>query len=142
MSKQNIQYVDHEGIVKEIAENFIVVEILNKSACASCHAQGVCSMGDIKAKILEIEIGPMDHFELGERVSVKLRRTLGYKALWISYLIPLIILVLLLLSLSAIGFSELVVALSIIASIIVYYLIVWLFRERLKNEFIFTVDKL
>ncbi|MDD2583364.1 MAG: SoxR reducing system RseC family protein [Bacteroidales bacterium] len=139
---KEVDYIDHQGKVIEANAHFISVEILNKSACSSCHAQGFCSMGDVKAKIVEVENSGTDFFEVGEIVNVKLKKTLGYKALWLSYLIPLIILMVLLLSLHAFGVSEPIIGLSIIGSISLYYLIIWLLRDRFKREFIFVVEKL
>jgi sigma-E factor negative regulatory protein RseC len=78
---------------------------------------------------------------VGEKVNLLLKRTLGYRALWLSYLVPLLILLVLLISLSTVGFSELAVGLSIIGAISLYYIIIWLFRDKLKREFVFTIEK-
>jgi len=139
---KEVDYIDHEGKVIEANASYISVEILNKSACSSCHAKGACSMGDIKAKVVEVENRGIDVFNVGEIVNVKLKKTLGYKALWYSYLIPLIILMVLLLSLQSVGLSEPVIGLSIIGAISLYYLVIWLLRDRIKREFIFVVEKL
>ena len=135
-------YIDHEGVVISIDSDFIAVEILNKSACASCHAKSACSLGDVKAKIIEVENNLKDIYETGERVNVKLKKTLGYRALWISYVIPLIILLVLLVSLTSAGVSEPVTGLTIIGGISLYYFIIWLLKDRLKREFIFMIEKL
>ena len=139
---KEVDYIDHQGRVIEANASYISVEILNKSACASCHAKGACSLGDVKAKVVEVQNSGADLFQIGEIVNVKLKKTLGYKALWFSYLIPLIILMVLLLSLQAFGLSEPVIGLSIIGAVSLYYLIIWLLRDRLKKEFIFIVEKL
>ena len=139
MNKQD--YINHEGIITAIDINYITVEILNKSACSSCHAKGVCTLGDSKVKEVDIENRGFETYQLGEKVNVLLKRTLGYRALWLSYLVPLLILIVLLVSLSSIGFSELVVGLSIIGAISLYYFIIWLFRDKLKREFVFTIEK-
>lgn len=139
---KEIDYIDHQGVVIEANPSYITVEILNKSACSSCHAKGACTLGDVKAKIVEVENSGSVLFNVGETVNVKLKKTLGFKALWISYLIPLMILMVLLLSLQAVGLSEPVIGLSIIGAIFFYYLIIWLLRGKLKREFIFVVEKL
>ncbi len=139
MGKQD--YVNHEGIITAIDIDYITVEILNKSACSSCHAKSVCILGDVKVKEVDVENTGFDTYEVGEKVNLLLKRTLGYRALWLSYLIPLIIFLVLLISLSNVGLSELVVGLSIIGSISLYYIVIWLFRDKLKREFVFTVEK-
>jgi len=134
--------INHEGIIKDIDEGFITVEILNKSACSACHAKGVCTLGDEKIKEIEIDTTGLELFEIGERVNVVMKKSMGFKALWISYLTPLIILLVLLVSLSAFNVPELITGLTIIAAISLYYFIVWLLRDNLKREFVFTIEKL
>ncbi len=134
--------ISHEGTVKSIEEGFIIVEILNKSACSSCHAKGACTLGDEKIKEVEIEYSGMEYYEIGEQVSVVMKKSMGYKALWISYVIPLIILLVLLVSLSAVNVPELYTGITIIAAISLYYFIIWLLRDKLKREFVFTIEKL
>lgn len=140
MSKES--NINHEGVVIEIDKQTIFVEILSKSACASCHAKGACSLGDTKVKVVEVENRYPGLYEKGERVNVVLKKTMGYKALWISYVVPLIILLLLLVSLSSLQFSEPVTGISIIAALAVYYTIIWIMRDRLKREFEFAIEKL
>ncbi|MHC1780389.1 MAG: SoxR reducing system RseC family protein [Bacteroidales bacterium] len=134
--------INHEGVIKYIEGDFITVEILNKSACSACHAKGVCTMGDEKIKEIDIEYDGFEYYETGERVNVVMKKSMGFKALWISYLTPLIILLVLLVSLSAFNVPELITGLTIIAAISLYYFIIWMLRDKLKREFVFTIEKL
>ncbi len=134
--------IEHEGVVVELNRDLITVEIESKSACSSCHAKGACSLGDTELKIIEIEGCDYASYEVGERVNVLLKRTMGYRALWISYLFPLIILMVLLVSLSALGLSEPITGLGVIGGISVYYIIIWIIRDKLKRDFVFTIEKL
>ncbi|MFA5849321.1 MAG: SoxR reducing system RseC family protein [Bacteroidales bacterium] len=134
--------IEHEGVILDIDRDFISVEIMNKAACASCNAKQLCSMSEVKAKVIQVENRGFTLFEKGEVVNVLLKRSLGFKALWISYLIPLIILLVLLLALSAVGVGELLIGLSILAFLALYYFVVYLLRDKIKKEFIFIVEKL
>ncbi|OFY42670.1 MAG: hypothetical protein A2X18_13330 [Bacteroidetes bacterium GWF2_40_14] len=134
--------IEHEGVILDIDSDYISVEIMNKAACVSCNAKQMCSMSEVKAKVIQVENSGFVLYEKGERVNVLLRRSLGFKALWISYLIPLIILLVLLLALSAVGVTELLIGLSILAFLALYYFIVYLLRDKIKKEFIFIVEKL
>lgn len=134
--------IEHEGVILDIDRDFISVEILNKSACASCNAKNMCSMSEVKAKIIQVENRGFTLFEKGERVNVLLKKSLGFRALWISYLIPLIILLTLLVALSAVGVNELLMGLYVLAALALYYFVVYLLRDKIKKEFIFTVEKL
>ena len=88
--------VDHIGEVVSITPQYIDVEILNKSMCAACHAKGMCSMSDVSAKIIRVNNYFGDTYSVGEQVRVVMKKTLGLKAVWISYVFPLIILMILL----------------------------------------------
>jgi len=134
--------IEHKGEIIEITPETIVVEILSKAACNSCVSKSACMVGESESKIVEVDNHGYQFFEIGETVNVVLKRSLGFKALWLSYVIPLIILLVLLVSLSGYGISELIIGLVIILSLAVYYFLIYLFRDKLKKEFIFTIEKL
>jgi sigma-E factor negative regulatory protein RseC len=71
---------------------------------------------------------------------VVLQASMGMKAVWIAYFLPLVVLLAVALGLIALGVQEVVAGLSGIAAVGVYYLIVWLFREKLQNEYVFTIQ--
>jgi len=137
-----IDNIEHEGVIIDIDREYISVEILSHAACSSCNAKSMCSMSEVKAKVIQVENKGFTLFKNGEKVNVLLKRSLGFRALWISYLIPLIILLLLLLALSGFGIDELSIGLSILASLVIYYFAVYLLRDKIKKEFIFTIEKL
>ena len=51
MAKERIE---HEGRVIAVDKDYISVEIVNKSACANCHAKGVCGASDEAVKVVEV----------------------------------------------------------------------------------------
>lgn len=134
--------VEHKGIVIAIDGSKISVEILNKSLCESCHAKGACTAGDIKIKNIDVITTESANYLVGENVNLVMKRYLGFKAVLIFYVIPLIILLVLLLSLSEIAVREPVSALFAVASVAIYYFIVFLSRKRFANEFVFSIEKL
>ncbi len=133
--------VDHVGVVKEITPAYIDVEILNKSMCAACHAKSMCTMSDVSAKIIRVSNLYGETCSVGEEVRVVMKKTMGLKAVWISYVIPLVILMILLLSLPRLGVSELGAGLSAVSGVAVYYLAIWLLRDKIAREFTFTIEK-
>lgn len=139
---KNSDIIEHEGVIIDISPQFITVEIMNQSACGSCAANGACSLGEMEAKIIEVANSGYLQYEPGERVNVMLSKTLGHKALYISYLIPLLILVAILLSLSAVGAGDLVIGLAILGGLALYYSVIYLFREKFRKEYVFTIEKL
>jgi sigma-E factor negative regulatory protein RseC len=140
--KNSGDIIEHKGEIIEIGIDYIMVEIISQSACSSCNAKSMCSMSETESKVVEVENKGYEMFEIGETVNVILRKSLGFKALYISYLIPLLILILILLSLSSFGIGELTTGLSIIIALALYYIGVYLLRDRFKREFVFTIEKL
>lgn len=134
-----MEEIKHEGRIASIEPDFTTVEILSKSACSACHAAGLCGMSEYTKKEIMVKTSPFDNYKVGENVDVILSQTMGLKAVWISYAIPLIILVFLILSLSLARFHELFVGLFSIAGVGLYYFGVYLFKDKLAKEYVFTI---
>lgn len=137
MAKKN--EITHPGRIVEITPDFTTVEITVSSACASCHAKGLCGMSEEEEKVIMLPTDPYATYNVGDEVQVCTKMAMGLKAVWISYVIPLIILMILILSLSTIVEREAYRALIAIGGVAVYYLFVWLFRDKLSNEFVFYI---
>ena len=142
---KKIERIEHEGIIREISNDFITVEIVNKSACAACHAKGFCVAGEEETRFVDVpyDISTLvEEYKVGDQVNLVLNQSLGVTAVFISYAVPLVILILLLLILSNTGLSELAVGLLSLAGVAVYYLFVFLFRDRLERIFTFSIEKI
>lgn len=133
--------VNHKGTIVEITQERIRVEILNKSMCAACHAKGFCSASDSKDKIIDVPYYNNGEYAIGDEVEVVMKRSMGFKAVWISYVIPLIILLIFLLTLQSFGVSELATGLVSALAVALYYVVVYLLRDRISTEFVFTIVK-
>ena len=136
MSKNEIS---HKGVIKSITPELTTVEIVSTSACAACHAKGMCGLSESKIKTIEVPTDPYSEHSPGDEVEVVLKKSMGLKAVWISYVIPLFILMILILSLSSVNVHEAYVGLGAIAGVALYYLVIYLFRNRLANDFVFYI---
>ena len=137
MAKKN--EIVHSGKVVHIDQDFTTVEIMVSSACSECHAKGLCGMSEEQEKVIMVPTDPYTVRAVGDIVQVKTKMSMGLKAVWISYVIPLAILMILILSLSGFIDSELVRGLVAIAGVALYYFCIWLFRDRLADEFVFYI---
>ena len=137
MSKKN--EIVHTGRIIEITPDFTTVEIVVSSACASCHAKSLCGMSEEEEKVIMLPTDPYAQHKVGDEVQVCTKMSMGLKAVWISYVIPLAVLMILILSLSSVIESEALRALVAIGGVAVYYFIIWLFRDRLATEFVFYI---
>ena len=133
--------IAHEGRIVEINPEFTTVEILSSSACASCHAKGLCGMSEEEKKLIMVPTDPYTVYEEGEIVDVMTKKSMGLKAVWISYVIPLLILLILILSLSSVIGNEAYTGLAAIGGVALYYFVIWLVRDRLENEFVFYIKQ-
>ena len=138
MAKRN--EIEHTGRILEMTPDFTTVEIVVSSACSSCHAKSLCGMSEDKEKIIMVPTDPYAEYKPGDQVKVKTKMSMGLKAVWISYVIPLAVLMILILSLSSVLESQLLCGLAAIGGVAVYYFVIWLLRGRLQNEFSFYIE--
>ena len=131
--------VSHMGIVKSVTPELTTVEILSLSACAECHAKGMCGIADSEIKEISVPTDPYSDHKPGDEVEVMLKKSMGLKAVWISYVIPLFILMILILSLSSVTVHEVYAGLGAIAGVALYYLLIYIFRDRLAKDFVFYI---
>ena len=131
--------ITHRGKIVEITPDFTTIEIIASSACSSCHAKNLCGMSEDQEKHIMLPTDPYATHQIGDEVEVCTKMTMGLKAVWISYVIPLAVLMILILSLAGVFETEVFRGLAAIAGVGVYYFVIWLFRDRLKNEFTFYI---
>ena len=129
----------HDGKIIGITPEFTSVEIISSSACSQCHAKGLCGFSEEESKVVMVPTSPYTERKVGDTVTLALKQTMGLKAVWISYVIPLIILMILVLSLSSVIDNEVWTGLAAIGGVALYYLVIWLLRDKLKNEFVFYI---
>ena len=132
--------IDHEGRVGQVSAGTAKVVIDSQSACASCHAKGACSAADKTEKVLDVPLRGLSVTE-GETVRVQISKRMGLRAVALGYIYPFLVLMVVLVTLTAAGFSELRAGLFALLSLLPYYLVVWLLRDRIANAFTFKLQK-
>lgn len=137
MAKQN--EIVHSGKVIEMTPDFTSVEITVSSACASCHAKSLCGMSEEQDKVIMLPTDPYATYKVGDEVQVCTKMSMGFKAAWISYVIPLAVLMGLILILTSVGVNELIAAGAAVGGVGLYYFVIWLLRDKLNNEFVFYI---
>ena len=136
---KNRNEIKHPGKIIEITPEYTTVEIMVPSSCSECHAKGLCGMSEEQEKVISVPTDPYAAYKVGDQVQVCTKMTMGFKAAWISYVIPLAVLMILILSLSLVFDSEAVVGLASVGGVALYYFVIWLLRGRLQNEFTFYI---
>jgi sigma-E factor negative regulatory protein RseC len=132
--------IDHDGVIEHIEGGVAHVKINSESACAACHAKGVCGAADQEEKFIDIQLGETPYIK-GESVQVLVAKRLGFKAVALGYVYPFIILMAVLVGLTAIGTNELRAGLIALLSLPPYYLVLFLARNRIGKSFTFSIQK-
>ena len=89
------EVISHKGRVTGCEGGKVSVEIVSESACAACHAAGLCTMAESSKKIIEVPLVPGESYVTGQEVEVCLARKSGLKAVLFSYVIPVMFLLIL-----------------------------------------------
>ena len=132
--------ISHEGVVTKITDDDLEIKILAQSACAACHAKSACGMGEQSEKILTVPRPRDKEFTLNQKVNVKMAIGQGNKAAILAYLIPVILLLAVLFVCLGLGMREGWAALVSIVALIPYYIALYLRRDKLKNQFEYTIE--
>lgn len=133
--------ISHIGVIEKIEESTVHVKIVQQSACSECHAQSMCCASESKDKIIDIQ-DSSGVFQAGEKVMIYGQSSMGLLAVFLAFVIPIILVV----SIIAWGtnrqWDESITGLAGLLFLIPYYWILYLLRDRLKKRFVFTLRKL
>ncbi|MEA3460848.1 MAG: SoxR reducing system RseC family protein [Bacteroidota bacterium] len=132
--------IEHEGIIEQIDGDVAHVKIESVSACASCHAKGVCSAADQEEKYLDVPLHGAS-YRPGDPVQVQVAKRMGFRAVALGYVYPFFLVMLVLIASIAMGAPELRAGTFALISVVPYYLVLYLFRKRIESSFTFSIKK-
>ena len=132
--------IKHTGVVEAINGNNCNVRILQHSACSGCSAKRLCNSSESKEKIVTVFLNGVDVC-VGETVNIEGTVVQGLRAVYICYLLPLVLMITFAFIGVSLGgdFAGILFSLGILA---VYYLVLYLFRNRIGEHFGFTIHKI
>jgi sigma-E factor negative regulatory protein RseC len=131
---------EQKGIIESLNDNRITVRIDRGSACGHCSAQGLCNLAESTERIIEVN-NSTESYAVGEWVQVTMSRSMGNKAILLGYFIPFILLISTLLILSALGLPDWIAGLFSLFILVPYFVLIYIFRERLRRTFSFSIHK-
>jgi sigma-E factor negative regulatory protein RseC len=132
--------IAQKGIVEEITNHRITVRIQRETACGHCNASSMCNLSEIGERIIETVDEGRD-YKIGDSVEVVISRNMGNKAVFLGYLLPFVLMVTVLILLNAAGLQEWLSGLISLGILAPYYFLLYLFRDRLRKNFTFTISK-
>ena len=132
-----LETIRHEGIVEHIEAGSCRVRILQASACSSCSARQLCRSSEAKEKIIEVR-GHFPSLQVGDAVTLSGSVRQGLWASVLAYIVPLI-LVVATLFISSRYYGERMGALAALLVLAMYYVVLYLLREKLGKHFSFEI---
>lgn len=138
---QDCSKIKRKGVVESTDGHRAKVRILRTSACDSCSVSDRC--GTVGGKDFIVEVGDLAPYELsaGDNVIVGMTPQLGHKAVLVGFILPLLLLITALSSVSMM--SDNVAAQSIVPILVVsvYYILLYTNRSKINNRFKFELYK-
>lgn len=138
----NNSEVSHEAIVQSVDGIDVTVKMTVSSACAACHAKGLCGVSESEEKLVVAKNFSAAQFATGEKVRVELRQTLAVKAVIICYLLPLVVLLVSFFLMYLVCSIEWLNVLAALSATALYFFFVWLFHEKIEKNVTFIVSKI
>ena len=139
MIREVTEIIHHRGVVEKIDGVRCYVRIMQHSACSGCAAHKLCNSSESKEKIVEalFEEGGL---QVGDIVDVQGTVSQGLHAVYICYLAPLAFMVFFLFLGYRLGGDLCGIAFSLLF-LVVYYSILFFFKNSIGSHFGFTIHK-
>lgn len=129
--------VSHEGIVCSVDREKVIVLLSQGVSCSGCRAEGSCGLPGNGEK--KVEVRGSWRVKPGEKVIVSMNESQGFSALFLAYLLPLMIILVALFSMLASGSGELASGLVALAVPVPYYILLYAFRKMISKQYSFTL---
>ncbi len=132
--------ISHSGVIESIEGDCVHVRIVQTSACAACKVAGYCNAAESKEKIVDVYSATPLLYKIGQQVTVSTSGQVAVRALLWGFGVPFIILVAVLFITLQLTGSEGTAALSALGSLVPYYGLLWLFRDRMREQLAFSIE--
>ncbi len=132
--------IEHQGVIISIDGSIAHVKIEQTSACASCHVKSVCGASDKSEKIIDANIMD-DTLKIGDEVTIIGQKSLGVQAVLLAYVLPFAMIVAVLFIANIFTVNELIIGTCALASLIPYFAILRLMRNKIQAKFQFYAIK-
>lgn len=137
------EIIEHEGVVESVERNAVRVRITSRSACGACKARQACGMAESQEKIVVVVTDRAQEYLPGEAVLVGVRKKAGRIAVLLAYGGALVVLLAaLVVTIVVCGASDGVGLVAALGSVVLYYLLLWVFRRRIEHTIQFTITKI
>lgn len=133
--------LQHRGVVTRVEAQTVVVSVVAQSACAGCHAKGICGESGAE-RVIVVKTTNASEYSVGESVVVALQRqSMALVSVVWGYVVPLVVLLAVLFGSVSLGLSDGIAALSTILAVVIYYVGLYVARRVFERKIEFTIFK-
>jgi sigma-E factor negative regulatory protein RseC len=132
--------ISHEGVVQSATAGSVTVLLSPGISCSGCQAEKSCGIAGSEHKMINID----GSFSIvpGEKVLVSMQKSQGFSALFLGYILPLMVVVISLVTLISLKINELSSGLISVGLLIPYYGLLFIFRRSINRKFRFTLKRI
>ncbi len=128
--------INHSGIITKISTDKVTVSIApDASECSGCAINTLCR----KNEEIEVPFPHPTHNLIGTSVTIGINEKIQRKGMLLFFAIPIILLIGLIICAYCIGLSDSVSAIISIGSVVIWYLILYIMRVRIRNQAEFKI---
>ncbi len=139
----------HEGVVKSVVisgdrreRGVVEVEVGTIAACEGCKAKSRCTSANAEKRVMRVECDDAWLYKAGDRVNIAISYGVGFMAVMLCYIAPLIIFIAALSTMITLGVNEGVAAILTFATIALYFWLVYKNRGKFEKRVEFRLTKL
>ena len=132
--------IRHSGVVESIEDGCVHIRITQTSACAACKVAGYCNAAESKEKIIDVYCDDVAAYSIGQAVVVSTTGQVAARALLWGFGFPFLLLVVVLFLTWLLTAHEGWAALCALASLIPYYMVLWLMRDKMSQQLAFSIE--
>lgn len=132
--------IRHSGVVESIEDGCVHIRITQTSACAACKVAGYCNAAESKEKIIDFYCDDVAAYSIGQAVVVTTTGQVAARALLWGFGFPFLLLVVVLFLTWLLTAHEGWAALCALASLIPYYMVLWLMRDKMSQQLAFSIE--
>ncbi len=143
MNTDIIEHIDHHGIVASVdpAYDKVTVRIDDRDECGTCPAANLCTGGREASGLITVTTPHASSFRKGDEVIVRGTEQMHRKAIMLATVLPCIALVAVMVAVYILTANQLAAAVCGLTVTVFFFVILFVFRNRIAHEFNFSIFK-
>lgn len=126
--------ITQKAKIIKVEPHTLILEIERPSACGSCALRGRCGSGECRNTVCSFSVRETSSFKEGETIDLFISETNGFRAVFWSCLLPLLLTVATLAALLHFGYGEIKSGICSIIVLIPYYFGLSLFHKFFQKN--------